>query len=187
MNIEQIDDKKVILSLTNEDMKKLNMDIDTISISKKHSRAVINKLLTYVSRDIGLSFKNKRIIIEALQYNGGCILLISTSEKNKRKTYRMTRYQGERIFVFDELQSLLTCIRELYRIVDTEMKSSIYYDENNYYLLLYGFSVFKIKYTKTIQEWCIRNCSGEYFSYTLGEHSSLLWKENALEHIGQYL
>ena len=175
MNIEQINDKKVILSLTNEDMKKLNMDIDTISIGKKHSR------------DIGLSFKNKRIIIEALKYNGGCILLISTHEKNKRKTYRMMRFQSERIFVFDELQSMLTCIRELYRIVDTEIKSSIYYDGNNYYLLLYGFSVFKTKYTKTIQEWSIRNCSGEYFSYKLGEHGNLLWKENALQHIGQYL
>ena len=89
MNIEQIDDSRVLITLCDEDMKSYSVSFDTMSLSDEHTKKVLKQLMYYASDKTGISFEKKHILIEALKYEHGCILLFTVSEKGKRKIYKI--------------------------------------------------------------------------------------------------
>ena len=185
MNIEQIDTSRIIISLADKDMEHYSVSFETLNLDEFHSREVLKELLYYASVKTGISFKNKKILIEAMQYEHGCLLLITVSDKNKnRKIYRIKSYTDSYIFTFGSVEDFLACMKALYNIKDNKFFSSAFVDNGLYYLAIQSASALKNKYLSTISEFSTQINRGDICLAALREHATLLCDKNAIETIG---
>lgn len=188
MNIEQIDNSRIIVSLCNKDMERFSVTFETLNISDLHSRKVLKEILCYASIQTGISLKNKKILIEAMQYEQGCILLITLTDKNrKRKIYRIKNRSDLYIFTFDNVDNFLGCIKAIYNINENRYSSSAFVSNNRYYLVIQPTATLKSKYLQTITEFSTGIKRGKINFEILKEHSSVISSQNAIELIGKHL
>ena len=187
MNIEQIDTSRIIISLADKDMEQFSVTFETLSLDELHSREVLKELLNYASIKTGVSFNDKKILIEAMQYEHGCILLITFNDNKKRKIYRIKRCIDSYIFTFGSVEDFLSCIKAVYNIKDNKFLSSAFVYNGFYYLSIQSASALKNKYLRTISEFCLQTNRGNICLASLREHAKLLSDKNAIETIGKSL
>ncbi len=185
MKIEQIDNSRILISLCDKELQKFSVTFESLDFSENHSRSVIKEIITKASAQTGIDISNKKILIEALKYEHGCLLLITLSQK--RKTYHVRFYSNSYIFVFDSAESLLSCIKALYNMQNDKFFSSVFLYNQNYYLVIRSSSPLKAKYSDTIREFCISSKHNSLFNSFLLEHAEILIANNAVQHIGKSL
>ena len=186
MNIEQIDNSRIIISLGNKDMENFSITFENLNLSDMHSRKVLKEILFYASSKTGISFKDKKVFIEAMQYENGCILLLTLKIK-KRKIYYIKNYSDSYIFAFDCVDSFLNCIKAIYNMNGNRYFSSAFVDNNIYYLAIQPTSILKDKYIKTISEFSTGTKKGKINLEILKEHANMILSKNAVETIGKRL
>ena len=185
MNIEKIDTRRIIISLCEKDMQDYAVTFESLNLSEKHSKTVLADIMERASETTGIDLKNKKIIIEALRYDTGCLLLLTVARK--RKTYHV-RYGTESFtFRFPSAEAFLSCIKALYDIQKDRFFSSAYLYDNNYYLVIKTSSRLKDKYINTIAEFSAGCAKGNIFHAFLSEHAKPLHLSNAVRHIGKNL
>ena len=188
MNIEQIDTKRILISLSDKDMENYSLTFETLSLAEINSRKVLKELLNSASIKTGMSFTDKRVIIEALKYEHGCILLLTVlKKKDKRKIYRIKSCIDPYIFVFDSAESFLACIKALYSISGGRIISSAYTINEKYYLVIGCTSILRNKYINTVYEFSEEKKHGGMFAAVLKEHATIIPERNAVEEIGRLL
>lgn len=187
MNIERIDNSRIIVSLCNKDMEKFSVTFETLNLSDIHSRKVLKEILCYASYQTGIQLKNKKILIEAMQYEHGCILLITLSDKNKkRKIYRIKNRSDIYIFGFENADCFLNCINAIYHIHENKYSSSAFELDGKYYLAVQPTTSLKSKYLQTVNEFSSEVKYGKINFEILKEHASVIASKNAVETIGKY-
>ena len=184
MKIEQIDNSRILISLCDKELQKFSVTFESLDFSESHSRSVIREIIQNASAQTGIDMSNKKILIEALKYEHGCILLLTLSKK--RKTYHVKFYGNSDIFIFNSAESLLSCIKALYNIQNDKFFSSVFLYNQNYYLVIKSSSPLKSKYSHTIREFCISSKHNSLFNSFLLEHGKILISNNAVQHIGKY-
>ncbi len=189
MNIEQIDAERILISLSDKDMESYSVTFESLELSEIHSRKVLNQLLYYASEKTGISLKDKRILIEALKYEHGCLLLLTVSQKKdkKRKTYKIKSCGEDLIFKFQSVESFLACIKALYSLSKGKIISSAYSKDNKYYLIISCSSVLRNKYIRTVREFSLSRIYDPLFSAVLLEYANEIAVFNAVETIGKHL
>ena len=126
MKIEQIDRTRILISLGEADLKNYSVTFESLSLSEEHSRQVLRELLHTASSRTGISFHNKRIVIEALKYEHGCLLLLTLSSRSgKKKRYRLRFHHSLYLFRFECAEHLLSCIAALYPLPRQNVSSSV--------------------------------------------------------------
>lgn len=187
MNIEQIGSDGVIISLCDKDMEKFDVTFESLDYSEEHSRNVLKELMQFASVKTGINFHNKKILIEAMKYDHGCLILFTVSEKNKkRKIYKIIGRSEEYTFIFENTESFLACIKMLYQIFGKNIKSSAYIMNNNYYIILHSVILDKNK-LGLISEFSCDYQRGKLLPALLYEHGEKIAYKNAIEMIGCYL
>ncbi len=188
MNIEQINSSKIIISLCNKELEKLSVTFETLNFSDLNSRKALKEILYCASSKTGIDFKNKRILIEVMQYENGCIFLVTLSEKNRsRKIYRIKKCVDFYTFIFDSADSLLNCINAIYNINGGRYCSYVFIMDGTYCLSIRPTSTLQNKYINTIKEFTSDIRYGKiYFDFLL-EHAKLILTKNAIEVIGSKL
>lgn len=188
MNIEQIDMTRIIISLADKDLERFSVTFESLSLDELHSREVLKELLYYASIKTGISFKNKKILIEAMQYEHGCLLLLTVNDKKKkRKIYRIKSYTDSYIFTFASAENFLACIKAIYNVKGSKFSSSAFVYKDLYFLVVQPTAVLKSKYINTISEFSVKVNRGDICLATLKEHGNIICEKNAIESIGQYL
>ena len=186
MNIEQIDDSRVLITLCDEEMKSYSVSFESLSLSDNNTRTVLKKLMYYASDRTGINFEKKHILIEALKYDHGCLLLFTLSKKSsEKKTYKIKYYNDSYIFTFEDTETLLSCIQALYLMNDSRFASSLYSGKNRYYLVINSPAALKPKYICTISEFCTHQFRGSIRTAVLREHTKPVSEKNAVEVIGK--
>ena len=188
VDIEQIDGKRILISLGEKDLEKLSVKFEELSLEETRSRTVINELLMYASESTGVSFKNKRIIIEALKYQHGCLLLLTVKEKfDRSKRYRVKYNDEPYIFIFNDTESFLCCIKELYRFSDNNHSTTAVLYKNKYYLIISSALPLGNKYKHIINEFSLEKHKGTVYRDSLYEYGKILADNNAVDIIGRTL
>ncbi len=188
MNIEQIDAERILISLSDEDMKSYSVTFETLSLSEIHSRSVLRELLNHASVKTGINFTDKRIVIEALKYEHGCILLLTVLQKPpKRKIYHIKSCMESYVFGFETAENFLACIKALYSVSGGRLTSSAYTLNEKYYLVIGCTSILRSKYINTISEFSSYKNRSTALSAILHEHASPIALINAIEKIGKHL
>ena len=185
MNIERIDTARILVLLGEKDLEEYEITFESLTFSEMHSKEVLTDIIRSASEKAGIDFRNKKIVIEALKYDKGCMLLLTLS--GRRKIYRVRYYSKTYIFQFNSAESFLSCIKAVYRLNGDKFISSAFLYDNRYYLVINTLSGLGENYINTFGEFCTGTKRGEVYSAFLREHGKPLKLHNAVQSIGSIL
>lgn len=182
MTIEQIDKGRVLILLCNSDMKDFSLDYDTMGFRDPHSKKILVRLLTLACLKTGISAKGKKMLVEALPQENGCIILLTLVSENKRKVYRIKRKNYSLCFVFGDLENLIKlCIALKDRCIT---ENRIYYCNSKYYLIFE--SILSPKYKRLVCEYADKGEAERVHWARVKENGKLIADNNAIATLGKY-
>lgn len=184
MKIESLTDETIIVELSEEDMKNLNITYEEMDYSKVETKRVIWTILSRARRTLGRELDTSgKLFVEAMrQEAGGCVLFFSVEqeEKNLRRAKRYLIKKGEYITCeFESAQTLCDCAK---RILFTgySCDSRLYRLDNKYRLLVRPHSgAGRIRLC--LPEFCKVIGESPLLTEITDEHWECLTKENAVE------
>ena len=183
MNIEKINSEKLLISLCDKELEEYNLTYEGLSFADNRSKRVIEDLLIRAESKTGMKLNGKKLMIEAMKYDHGCILLVTVVNRHKRRIYSIKSRSNSYAFSFTCAEELLSCIEQLYRANERGRNSSILFDNRNYYLML-GNSIPSDCFMRITGEYAHSVLSGKITCSALREKCSILAAENALEVVG---
>ena len=187
MNISRLSDDRVLISLCHDDMKNFELDFDTITLKSPHSKRILLRLMTLALSSAGLNTTNKSVMLEALENNEGCLILVSLSDKKQhRKKYRIKRISEFPCFRFECCDDMIDAIKTLYN-TDMLFYNNCAYTYNNRYYLVFNYPVVSQKARKILCEYSHSIKCTKPFAAKLNEHGKILSNGNAIVHIGSSL
>ncbi len=134
MTIEQIDSSKVMILLGCDDMKDFSLEYDTLGFSDPHSRRILSRLLRLACNKTGMSVSNKRMYVEALPHKSGCLILLTLTEKSKRRIYKIKKSDKSYCCIFQNAEALINASVALKRFVIPSGK--VFLLDDKYYLII---------------------------------------------------
>ncbi len=134
MTIEQIDSSKVMIILGCDDMKDFSLEYDTLGFSDPHSRRILSRLLKLACTKTGVNVNNKRMYVEALPHKSGCLILLTLTEKNSRRIYRIKKSDKSYCCVFSAAEDLIRASVALKKFIIPSGK--VYFCDKKYYLII---------------------------------------------------
>ncbi len=187
MTITQLSDCRVLINLCHDDMKSFELSFDNIGFCDPHSKKILSRLTSLALTSSGLSTKNKTILLEALQSNDGCMILVSLSDKKReRKKYKIKRITEYPCYRFDSSENLLCAIEKLYCSDIFFYNNSAYYYKDHYYLV-FDYPIVSQKAKKILAEYSNLSQGTKLFVARLNESAKKLSDGNAIVHIGSAL
>ena len=134
MTIEQIDSSKVMILLGCDDMKDFSLEYDTLGFSDPHSRRILSRLLKLACNKTGMSVNNKRMYVEALPHKSGCLILLTLTDKIKRRVYRIKKSDKSCCCIFRDVEALIQASCALKRFSHPD--GTVYFSDDKYYLII---------------------------------------------------
>ena len=135
MTIEKLNASKVLISLCGEDMQNFRLNIGEMSFCNERSRRILLRLLQLACKEAGVDSADKAVLMEALPLKSGCLLLVTFSDKSKKRTYKVKRIKDKFCYVFDDTENLLCAAEALYRRKCRSQKNSLWLYEDRYYAM----------------------------------------------------
>ncbi len=185
MNIQQLDKKRILISLCSQDMEQCGITFESLSLSDPHSENILRRLLIKAALSTGVSLKDKHITIEALKHDLGCMLLLTLSDKKRHgRIFKVNRARDVLTFSFGNVESFLRCAVALNRLNEKMTASSAFCCGGKYYLVISSPLAIKSRVVNTAMEFALRKIGGKAFAAHLNEHGSALSVGHAVETIG---
>lgn len=183
MTIKRLGEKRVLIHLQRKDMKNFALKYEKMSFCDDRSKLVLLRLIKLALDTQEFAFP-KRLLLEALPHNDGCLLLLTLDEKEqKRRTYRIKKQTEYPCFSFDNVDLLLTAIEKLYKTSKTFFNNSAYELKGKYYLV-FDYPVIPKNGVAILSEYSDPVCFDKVFLAYLREHANVISSGNAIEHIG---
>ena len=157
MRVEVLTDDAIIVELSADDMKNLNITYEEMDYSKVETKRVIWTILSRAGRTIGHEINmSGRLLVEAMRReSGGCVLFFSAQQsvKNTGKSRRYLVKKSDYIVCdFDNVSDLISCAQRL-SFSGLKPESMLYFNNDKYRLLV------KIQTTTAGQ---LRPCLAEF-------------------------
>lgn len=190
MNIEKLDEKRVLFDLCLEDMKLLSIEYNSLNAKSSYNRKIINSLIDIAKIKTGtLHTRYSGIFVEAMPYDGGCFILITINKnKSRKRKYKVVKKEFRCVFSFDSCESMLCAIEKLHK---TKPRSSciskLIYCSGCYHLLLSSLRPVSTAMSHIISEYSGKRSTDKIFISYILEHGKTLEENNAIEKIGTAL
>lgn len=198
MRFEKLEEDKIRITLTHEDLVKKDIDFHSFMSNSMESQELFFDMLEEAEKEIGFITKDYVIRIEALAMAGGNFVLTVTRslpEKVKSNTRKKVHIKRKRANVeeadviysfstFEDFCSFATFFKKQhFKTVNLAEKVLLYKYQHTYYLALnginVGFSDLK-KLFSSITEFATFVSHSKAFSAKLSESGKLVLKHNAL-------
>ncbi len=140
MKIEMLNDESIIVELSDDDMKNLNITYEEMDYSKVETKRVIWTILSRAGRTLGREINiSGKLLVEAMRReSGGCVLFFSAQHEEKR-TRKSRRYLVKKsdyiICQFENAHQLMSCAVRL-ESAGLFSESCLYTDSGKYRLLV---------------------------------------------------
>ena len=184
MKIELLADDAIIVELSAEDMKKLNITYEEMDYSKIETKRVIWTILSRAGRSLGREINTSgRLLVEAMRCeSGGCVLFFSVEqERSTAKTKRYLVKKTDYIACdFDNVLSLAACAERI-KYSGFTVESRLYRNKNIYRLILRVNTAGAGLIKPCLSEFgCISGESALLYAHT-AEHWQCITDKNAVE------
>ncbi|MBR1779201.1 MAG: adaptor protein MecA [Clostridia bacterium] len=191
MILEQIDEKRLLIALSRDDMHILDLTFKQLSWKNEYSRQIIKKILLRAENEIGFSVGNNQMMIEAIPQNSGCVVLVTVlpqkTPNRNRKLFKIKETIKPYLFKFCSLENLFCAIERIFKNKSIALKSSIFECNNVYFLLVYSKGSLPFSIRSTLTEYCDVLSSDDISISELIERGKLIVKNQAIETIGKTL
>jgi len=204
MRFEKLNENKIRITLTSQDLIKKNVDFHSFMANPIESQDLFLDMLDEAEKEIGFVTKDYRIRIEALQIAGGDFVLTITrslpeSEKiqEKKKIHirrkKLTFKESQAIYCFNTFDDF--CYFSAFlnnnniNINNIAKNISLYEYKNKYYLTFSNINLQYINLKKLfsiITEFATYVSNSELFSRRLSESGKIIMKNNAIKTSIQY-
>lgn len=181
MTVEQIDGNRLIIALCDEDMKNLHLDYQSLCMKDDHSGKVLKQLLQLAEMETGIDIHNKKITVEALGFENGCVFLVTIAVKTQMSGRRYTVRTRPHIFVaeFQEIDDFLDCMKQLKNKNLYVPRSELYAYNDKYYLAFISKIAIRKKLRHLLMEFSPSATTNLLFYYRISEHGDLVIKQRA--------
>jgi len=188
MRIQQIDDHKIKVYVSNDDMRKMNIDIKHMRPDSPELGRCLFKIIDHIKSMTGFNAKSEKMIIEAMQSTDGMEIILTTTEDNKvfikksmirkdkiKRVIPKKKVYDPVIYEFFDARSFFDALK----FADMEYleKSETYRIKEKYYIVT---DKEDIKYRGYFSEFGTRRNNTEYFMDFLKEHAEFIAKEREL-------
>ncbi len=191
MILDKIDEKRLLIALSHEDMDFLDISFKQLDWKNDYSREIIKNILARAESEIGFSSSNKKLLIEAIPQTNGCFVLItllSNKKNNKsRKIYKIKTQSKPFTFFFKNSDSLLAFIERIYNKNFNFINSSIIEFNNSYYVILYVNGSISSNLLAIISEYGQLVGKTSIVAARVFEKGNVIIKDNAVKEFGKYL
>lgn len=191
MILDKIDEKRLLIALSHEDMDFLDISFKQLDWKNDYSREIIKNILARAESEIGFSSSNKKLLIEAIPQTNGCFVLItllSNKKNNKsRKIYKIKNQSKPFTFFFKNSDSLLAFIERIYNKNFNFINSSIIEFNNSYYVILYVNGSISSNLLAIISEYGQLVGKTSIVAARVFEKGNVIIKDNAVKEFGKYL
>ncbi len=191
MKIEQLDKTHILISLGENELADYALTFDSLSPEHPIAGRFLQELMAHASAVTGLSLHHKQVVMEAMQYEHGCLFLLTISnppkESHKRKTYRIRHGRHDMVFRFDEAEHFLHCVQTLYHLGESHPHSAVYRWNGCYYLVLPSAMPLTRRCRCMAAEFSSGCRTGSLLAAFLREHGQVLQSDNAIQSIGRWL
>ena len=187
MNIELLDEKRVLIDLCVEDMQLLSLEYKTLSMQSPNNRKIIKSLVKIAKVKTGLQpDENSAVYVEAMPYDGGCFILITLKATSKeQKKFRIVRKPFRKMFRFDNCENMLCAIEKLYLNKYRSYKSTLICKDDEYYLLISSPKPVEASVNIITNEYAISKYTHTTKIAHITENGKILAERNAVEKIGR--
>lgn len=137
MHIERLDKAKIIISLCSQDMQDFCLNFEKMNFQDEHSRVVMMRLLKLASVKTGIHMHGRTVVVEALPFDGGCMLLVTLLDKEKsKKVYKVKRMEEHPAVMFSDAEKLLSAAEAVYLRGACMHLNSLWLVDDRYYLVM---------------------------------------------------
>lgn len=187
MNIELLDEKRVLIDLCVEDMQLLSLEYKTLSMQSPNSRKIIKSLVKIAKVKTGFQpGDNSVVYVEAMPYDGGCFILITLKATNKeQKKFRIVRKPFRKMFCFDSCENMLCAVEKLYINGCESYKSTLIYKDDEYYLLISSPKPVENSINIITNEYAVSKYTNTIKIAHITEYGKVIAEKNAVEKIGR--
>lgn len=192
--IEQIDDKKLMIMLEEEDMDSLNLTYDKISWKNTKFKMLIAKLLALAKFKTGFSVDNCKLSIETIPQGSGCVIIftlfpelkVESNSLDGMVSFNSSNFEPY-IYKFKNSDDLLNVCDKISRIKSSKINSSTAFKvKDDYFIVIYpkeenfpeNVSVILSEYGKKIKF----SRTSEAYLYESGR---VIHNKNAISYIGR--
>lgn len=190
MILDKIDEKRLLIALSREDMDFLDLTFNQLHWKNDYSREIIKNLLLKAESEVGFASSDKKLLIEAIPQSSGCfviVTLLSNEISKPRKIYKIKDNSKPFTFFFNDVDSLFALIERIYNKSLSFTDSSILELNNSYYMIFYVNGPISSRLLAIISEYGKLVGSDAVFAARVFEKSNVLVKNHAVEEFGKYL
>lgn len=190
MILDKIDEKRLLIALSIEDLKFLDISLNQLNWKFEFSSEVINNLLAKAESEIGFFCSNKKFLIEAIPQPNGCFVLVTLLSNrlgSTRKIYKIKNKPKPFVFFFKSPDSLFSLVERLYNDHFSFFDSSIIEIKNSYFLVLYIKGLISSNLLAVISEYGRFSGKSAVAVARLAERGNVIIKNRAIEKLGKYL
>lgn len=181
MNIEQIDNSRILISVCDSEIaERYNTDYDRLGTDREEVRNILSNILEQAETRTGLSLSDKSLNVEIRKYDHGCIILITIQKPVISKKYTFRERSDTYTFFFNDFETLLLCAKRIYSLPYDTKGSMILYSSGCYCLIMQR--MFKKSFVyEVINDYCTHCARGKFFAAAIREHSKTVCCRNAIK------
>lgn len=189
MHIEPLDRKTIKIVLSQNDMREMSVTYEQMDYNRPETKTMVLHLLEEVRKKTKLDFTAGKLFIEAFpSRDGGCILYLNLLREKLQNTTTEKEFMAPILFTLPNVKQLRqTCKKLFLHYHHLISKSSLYFWEEKYVLILYSYYKLDKKMIALIKEHGIFFGKGEIKYCFIKEHGKLLIKDTAIETITKYI
>lgn len=195
MKIERINEDKVRITLSFEELEKRNVTLSDIEKNDTIAKNLFVSIIEESDLDEYIEFENSQLFIEAASDNNDTFILTITkikdlpdlnkySKKQTKKLYRI----DSKIYEFDSLDTIL----EFLKIAKEQNlyfgSNSLYKYEDKYFVLFSESAIKNKNFLKTyviMSEFMNRHFSSDLYCTTIREKGTIVIKNRALQKLSK--
>lgn len=189
MTIERIDDKRLIIALSEEDVKELSIVFENLNLDDKLLKNFITQVISLAGEKTGFPIENRKMIIEFLKQNGGYVIFVtflSSKIGHERKVYKIKKNLRPMAFVFNDVENLINAVRRVDKSILLNLKSSLVEYKDFYFLILFPKTILPKSLRFILSEYGNLYGSGFIRNAKLCERGYTIIQNNAIETIFKY-
>lgn len=165
-------------------MEDFSLEYEKLSFDDPHSNKILKRLLTLACTKTGLNITDKKILVEAIPQEKGCLILLTLLPKTHRKIYKIKKERKNLCYVFEDTESLISASKAISgNSIHTE--NSVYLWNGKYAVILENILENPALFAK-FREFSSCTLKGKIHTARVKEGGKLLAGKNGLEVINKF-
>lgn len=178
MTIEKLGEDRVLITLRQDDIKTLGLEIEKLSPQNPEHEKKLKKLLLLACFDAGIDARGRRFLLEALPCKTGWLLLLYAQRIHSGKRYHIKKQTALPVCVFHSYDDMLDALSVLSKSASA-LPCGALYEYQGRCMLIFSYPALPKHVERVLSEFgSLREFSALKIAH-IREHGKVLIKDHA--------